>query len=167
MARQDLTYARVDVDFPLHDKCLRLGTATHKWAYMCLWLMAVKHRRSYLHKHRVESTWRTFSGISPKTSRKSLAKLHDVGLITLHEDGAVTVHGVRSKHNKLDWNDDSESDPYRSRMGLNKTKLNGNQPDHPPSGGHKPTQAGGAGGQSFGGDKLVDPDQEANHGIFT
>jgi len=111
MASGDETYCRVDVNFILTDpRWLNLSHEA-KALYMTIWATAVFLRRERLPKMYGLGHFARLLGLSRHKAGVSLAELlpKKGGSGLLHRDraGCITVCGVRSKHKRLPWNDET------------------------------------------------------------
>lgn len=117
MARGDPIFARVDISI-LFDPNLRKLSATHKWAYMTLYLSAVECRSELLPPSFDLQTVCDRAGIDTKTARKFLEKSLKIGLLEEPAPSRIRVIGTRANHPKLDWDELSLDSPYGADTGL-------------------------------------------------
>lgn len=101
MARGDSLFARLEVDWHMHPKCIRLGSAAAKWYYLVLYMRAVASKSETVcmqDEYRLQTTW---SGLDARTIRKSQEKCIEANLLRVLADGSLVVIGVRDRHKKL------------------------------------------------------------------
>lgn len=104
MGRKNPQFAKVEIDWYTGEKTSQLSPAERDFYINGLWLQAVKYRRATLPEHLVRVTFLSrLMNISRNSCVKYLSKIDAIGLITKHEDGSVTVHGVKELHGKLKW----------------------------------------------------------------
>jgi len=111
VASADETYCRVDVNFILTDpRWLNLSHEA-KALYMTVWATAVFLRRERLPKMYGLGHFARLLGLSRHKAGTSLAELlpkkGGSGLLYRDRAGCITVCGVRSKHKRLPWNDET------------------------------------------------------------
>lgn len=107
MPREYLPYAVIETAFIFTDHRYLSLPPLAKLIYITTWCRAFNERRSTLPPHVVHpSATARDTGIDLRTTRKYVQLLHDRGLTILHEDGSITIPGVRGKSN-LRWKDDT------------------------------------------------------------
>ena len=113
MARGDSIYAKVDVDILDGEKVSQLTPNERDTYLFGYWLPAVKYHQNRVENHLVcVRMLQKRLQKSKRTVQQHRQKLHLLGLITIHEDNSVTVHGVKERHSKLNWNEYKETAPY-------------------------------------------------------
>ena len=117
MARGDGVFARCNVDWPTNPLCIKLKSASAKWLNHVLWLCAVRERREQLGYKYDTRTLHVLSGLDTRTIHDGLAKMQEVGLISMNDEGHITVRGVKSNNSKLKWYDGPPPSPYAPQMG--------------------------------------------------
>jgi len=115
MSRGDPHYAKVDIDIVFGEKFSQL-TASEQHTYLLgPWMLAVKYKLERLPAC-INCTRLTASRLLKgcRTVAKQLQRMHDVGLITKHSNGDITVHGVKACHARLRWNKNVDNFPVAS-----------------------------------------------------
>ena len=113
MSRGDPIYCKVDIDIVYGEKFSQLTKAEQHTYIFGPWMLAVKYKlgRLPLHTYSGHTTAARVSS-SVRTVTRHLQRMHDLGLIILHENGDLTVCGVKRNHAKLRWGTDPSDLPH-------------------------------------------------------
>ena len=113
MSRGDPVYCKVDIDIVYGEKFSQLTKAEQHTYIFGPWMLAVKYKlgRLPLHTYSGHTTAARVSS-SVRTVTRHLQRMHDLGLIILHENGDLTVCGVKRNHAKLRWGTDPSDLPH-------------------------------------------------------
>ena len=121
MSRGDAVYAKVHVDITDGEKVGQLdplGIYTYVLGY---WTTAVRYRCDTFHPARdMHFTCKRLASrlhLDSRTVTNHLHQMLDLGLLKQHEDGSITITGVRACHPKLAWKDYIPFSPYDPQTG--------------------------------------------------
>ena len=106
MSRGDPEYCRVDIDIVFGEKFQQLTSEEQHTYLLGPWMLAVKYRFERLPAY-IQCTRLTVARLSKskRTVARHMQRMHDIGLIILHENKDVTVCGVMKSHARLHWKD--------------------------------------------------------------
>lgn len=94
-------FAKIEPAFIFYDERFTTLTATEKWVYIALWCKCVEQCKDATFLQQNCCNLARYTSIDARTARKIVAKLHEKKLISWVDGNHVTVHGVASKHKKL------------------------------------------------------------------
>lgn len=106
MSRGNPHYMKLDIDALRGEKISQLTIhELHTYIWGC-WRLSVWCRSDHLTVDRVTSLLLpNYCRTSNRRLPVHLTKLHNLGLISIHSNGAITVYGVMARHGKLRWNE--------------------------------------------------------------
>jgi hypothetical protein len=103
--RDYMVYAIIETAFVKTDPRFRSLPPLARWLYLCLWVDGFHHRREQLPHWYDTRAMQDTSGMDTRSVRKYVAILQQKCLISISEDGRITVCGIKGKGN-VRWKED-------------------------------------------------------------